>query len=34
MMLIYHDVLDDLNQLSLGGSEVRNIIELCSNRQI
>jgi geranylgeranyl diphosphate synthase, type II len=34
MILIYQDVLDDLKELSLNGSEVRNIIELCSNRQI
>ena len=34
MILIYQDVLDDLKELSLSGSEVRNIIELCSNRQI
>jgi len=34
MILIYQDVLDDLKELSLGGSEVRNIIELCSSRQI
>jgi geranylgeranyl diphosphate synthase type II len=34
MNLIYQDVIDDLKELSLTGSEVRNIIELCSNRQI
>jgi geranylgeranyl diphosphate synthase, type II len=34
MILIYQDVLDDIKALSLSGSEVRNIIELCSNRQI
>jgi geranylgeranyl pyrophosphate synthase len=34
MILIYQDVLDDLSNLSLSGFEVRNIIELCSNRQI
>ena len=34
MILIYQDVLDDLKELSLSGFEVRNIIELCSNRQI
>jgi geranylgeranyl diphosphate synthase, type II len=34
MNLIYQDVLDDLKELSLNGSEVRNIIELCSNRQV
>lgn len=34
MILIYQDVLEDIRALSLSGSEVRNIIELCSNRQI
>ncbi|PKM63833.1 MAG: polyprenyl synthetase family protein [Firmicutes bacterium HGW-Firmicutes-20] len=34
MILIYQDVLDDLSNLSLSGFEVRNIIELCSHRQI
>lgn len=34
MILIYQDVLDDLKEISLNGSEVLNIIELCSNRQI
>jgi geranylgeranyl diphosphate synthase, type II len=34
MILIYQDVLEDIRALSLSGTEVRNIIELCSNRQI
>lgn len=34
MILIYQDVLEDVRSLSLSGTEVRSIIELCSNRQI